>query len=370
MDIYILILFLLLIYLIRTIFFKIGSIKQINSIIKGNSLEELPFVSVIVPARNEEHNINNCINSLLASSYPKDKYEIIAINDRSEDNTKAILDELAKKNLNLRVIHINKENRKNNLRGKPGALQHGYNVAKGSIVLMTDADCVVNAQWIETVVNNFSPKTVGMVASYTVIDGNSFFDKIQCIEWIFLHTMASGSIAFGFPLGCYGNNLSVKIKDYFKVGGYRNIRFSVTEDLALEQAFYNEKIDIRYLCSFESSVVTLATTNLREYLKQRKRWAIGGKALGLKAVLFVLSSLAIWIGILVSLIYLNLGLLLFVILFKILCDIILISSPLKILNKKNLYIYLVPSILFFLVMELVVPFLIIDKRVNWKGQTF
>ncbi len=370
MEYYILILLLFFIYFIRTIYFKIGSNKQIESITKENSFEELPFVSIIVPARNEENNISNCINSIVNSSYPKEKYEIIAINDRSDDNTKVILEELSKKNLNLRIINVTKENRKNNLRGKPGALQHGFNVAKGELILMTDADCIVNPNWIETIANNFKPNSVGMVASYTLISGNNFFHKLQCIEWIFLHTMASGSLALGYPLGCYGNNLSVKKQDYFKVGGYRNIRFSVTEDLALEQAFFNDKIDIKYLCSLESSVTTLPTYTIGEYFKQRKRWAIGGRALGLRAMMFVLSSLAIWIVILISILNINFILLLSVFIFKLVCDIFLISKPLRILKMKSLYKFLIPSIFFFLIMELIVPFLIIDKKVKWKGQTF
>jgi cellulose synthase/poly-beta-1,6-N-acetylglucosamine synthase-like glycosyltransferase len=370
MDFNISILFLLFVYFLRTIFFKIGFQKQIKTITIGNSDNELPFVSIIVPARNEEKNIQNSIVSILNSTYPKDRYEIIAINDRSDDKTKSILEELSKKNLNLRIINVNKENRINNLRGKPGALQQGYNVAKGDLILMTDADCIVNQSWIETVVNNFSPKKVGMVASFTLIDGHNFFDKIQAIEWIFLHTMASGALALGHPLGCYGNNLSVKKDDYFKVGGYRNIRFSVTEDLALEQAFFREGIGIKYLCSFESSVTTLPTQTLKEYLKQRKRWAIGGRALGWRAFLFVLSSLAIWIAILISALNLNFSSFYIVIIFKILCDFALIAKPLKILKRESLYIYLVPAILIFILMELIVPFLIIDKRVSWKGQTF
>ncbi len=55
---------------------------------------ELPLVSVIVPARNEENNIKFCLESLSKSDYPRDKYEIIAVNDRSSDSTGAILDEL------------------------------------------------------------------------------------------------------------------------------------------------------------------------------------------------------------------------------------------------------------------------------------
>ena len=70
--------------------------------------DEQPFVSVIVAAHNESQNIENCINSLLNQNYPHNKMEIIAVNDRSEDNTGLILDEYSENNKRVQVLNISK----------------------------------------------------------------------------------------------------------------------------------------------------------------------------------------------------------------------------------------------------------------------
>lgn len=99
-------------------------------------LHECPLVSILVPARNEERHIRACIQSLLAQDYPR--FEIIAINDRSEDSTGPILEELAARDSRLTVIHGTPL--PEGWMGKAHALAQGYPRATGEWLLFTDAD--------------------------------------------------------------------------------------------------------------------------------------------------------------------------------------------------------------------------------------
>lgn len=100
------------------------------------AVEDLPFLSIIVPARNEERQIETCVRSLLGQRYPD--FEVIVVDDRSTDATAEILERLASKNSRLRVVHG--EPLPGGWVGKPWALAQGAHAARGSWLLFTDAD--------------------------------------------------------------------------------------------------------------------------------------------------------------------------------------------------------------------------------------
>ncbi len=366
---YYLFLLAILIYCCRTAFMSIGA-KRARASHKPYSGGKLPRVSVIVPARNEENNIQFCINSLAKSDYPSDKYEIIAVNDRSTDNTGAILDELKADFPNLNPVHVTDETANKNLRGKPGALQAGINQAKGEVILMTDADCTVSPGWIKSLASQYSDKELGMLASHTLIKGSGVFDKIQAVEWVYMHTMASAGVGNGIPLGCYGNNVSVRATDYNNLGGYEKIKFSVTEDMALQMAMHGSGRKVKYHCTEQAAVHTIACPNLYEYLKQHRRWAVGGLGLGWKAVIFVGTSLAMWLGIFLGICTSNWTWVAVMFGLRVACDSLVIMPALHILKQKQLSAWMVPAIVFFTLMELFIPFTVLSRKIEWKGQVF
>ncbi|MEZ4723651.1 MAG: glycosyltransferase [Candidatus Kapaibacterium sp.] len=355
-------------YFARALFFVIGS-KKGRIKFKEIIIDNYPFVSIIVPARNEEHNIIMCLESIVDSDYPRSKYEIIVVNDRSDDSTLELAEKFAQSHSNIRVLNISDDSQKV-VAGKPGALDFGIKNSKGDYILLTDADCKVNRKWISSIVKTFIEKDSDLVAAFTLVKHNNFFDKFQAIEWILMHTMASGGMGLNFPLGCFGNNMAFKKSVYTQLGGYGGIEFSVTEDLALLQSVHKNGGKINYVCHRDSTVKTLPLDKFSDYLKQRKRWAIGGKKLGWKATLFVLASLLIWISAIVSLIEGHYYLSVIIMLLKIITDAILVLPTIFTVKEKGLLPYLLPSNFLFIIVELILPFLIINKKVEWKGQVF
>lgn len=358
-----------LLYLMRTVLFYFGAerIRRRNTV-KSTSYQ--PMVSILVPARNEEDKIESSLRSILQSNYPKDRFEIIAINDRSEDKTLSIMQSLAGKYSNIKIVNLTEPRTDSNLRGKPGALHHGSLQASGEVILMTDADCIVNPDWILTMAQNYKDPELGLQASFTLIEGNRIFDLVQAVEWIYMHTMASAGMGLNQPLGCYGNNLSIRRSVYENLGGYPKIPFSITEDMALERAVFYSGNKINYLTDIEATVTTLPCQTMSEYMSQHRRWAIGGLGLGWRAVAFTLSSVSIWAGIALS-IYLGNPLWLATMFFtRIAGDFAVILPSAVLLKQNHLLKWIVPSVFFFMIIELILPFTLFSRKVKWKGQIF
>lgn len=374
MSIYSFILLVSIIYILRTLLFKIGNKLEDKKIKKNISESFTPFVSVIVPSRNEEENIANCLMSLNHSTYPKDKYEIIVIDDRSTDNTYSIILELSKTIKNLKIVKLENDSQKGNLLGKPGAVQAGIDIAIGEIILMTDADCILPTKWIRKLVTEYSDEENLMVCSSTTSHTKTNFDVIQAIDWLYSSALARGGVGLNKIVGCFGNNFSIRKSTFDKLGGYRKIQFTVTEDFSLMKAVdemeFKDNANIRYLCDIDALVVTNACKTFGEYIKQKKRWALGGKALGWKAFVLVLTSLSLWTGIFSSIYYGKPHLSIFLVFTRLICDMWILIPVLNTLNYRKLKSWLVPSIIYFMLIELVIPFTLFSNKIEWKNQVF
>mgnify|MGYP000919476165 CR=1 FL=1 len=357
------------VFFIRTIVLSIGAYLSRKAEIMNHD-EYQPFVSVIVPSRNEENNIENCVNHLMKSDYPVTKFEIVAIDDRSSDSTNKILKNLQKKYPNIKIVEITESSKNPNLKGKAGALHEGIKQAKGEILMMTDADCEVHPNWIKTVARQFYDKKVDLIPSFTLIKGERVFDKVQAVEWLYMHTMASAGVGLKNPLGCFGNNLSIRAQTYHELGGYEKIRFSVTEDLALEQAVFKLGRGVVYLTDENATVTTLPCVDMDEYISQHRRWARGGYDLKWSAAAFVFTSVMTWLGLILSIISGEFLLLAALLITRIFGDFFLILPSMKLVGRQHLTKWVLPSVFFFMLMELIIPPLMINPKINWKGQNF
>lgn len=328
------------------------------------------MVTIVVPARNEEARIEDCIRSIARNQYPQDKFEIIAVNDRSEDETGQLLESLKREIPNLIVIHNDQTKAIRNLQGKPGALQLAINSCHGEIILMTDADCTVGESWIRSHAETFENSNLGITAAYTNIIGSNPFSKIQAVEWLYLHTMAIGGMGYGQPLSCYGNNISLSKEKFDKIGGYSALKFSITEDLAMLQAMHRHGYDTRHLSDESSSINTYANKTLKEYFNQHHRWIVGAAELKWKAAYFVLSTLAIWAAIVISIATQDWLMAAIAISTRILCDLALILPAMYRLKRGELAKWLFPAILFMMIIELIAPVFLLKRDVRWKGQVF
>lgn len=355
-------------YLAKVLIIYIGYLRSEK--VKTNSIVKYRTASIIVPARNEEENIEKCVRSIFNSDYDHQNFELICINDRSEDKTGEILQNLQKEFSNLKIVNITDDTQKGNLVGKAGALHQGILKADGEILMMTDADCVVHKSWISSIMGTFNKGNFQIVPSFTKIRYFNTFSIIQAVEWIYMHSMAKAGIGLNKPLGCFGNNLSITKEMYQKIGGYENIDFSVTEDYALLKATYQNGGKAYYICEDEASVTTEPCFTFSEYISQHRRWALGGLDLGWIATTFVVISLSIWIALVAAIIKLNPLMIIAVFFVRIFGDYLIAETSMSKLNAGNLKNKTFLAVPFFMFIELILPFTMLKKEIKWKGQTF
>jgi cellulose synthase/poly-beta-1,6-N-acetylglucosamine synthase-like glycosyltransferase len=328
----------------------------------------LPSVTVLVCARDEESNIGACVESLGKLNYPSDKLELLVVDDKSKDRTPEILEEWKSKLPHLHVLRTGEEIA--NLRGKVNALTQGLDAAVGEIVLITDADCVVNPEWVNAYVANYHA-TTGLVASITLLEVQGFFDAIQSLDWAYLLGMASGAANLGVPLSVIGNNMSIRMDAYRDVGGYRNIPFSVTEDHALFEAIWNKSPwKVKFPISKELLVMSKATPDFKTWWRQKHRWVKGGQRLKFVGyVIFVIGLLGN-LAMVTAPFLLPLRPALLIIGTKCLADLLVILPVLARTRKWFLLKYFPVYEIYLPLFVFVMPIMIVQKNVKWKGRVY
>jgi len=345
------------------ILFSIGLRKKYPTI----NHEDLPSVSVVVAARNEEKNIGTCLVSLSNLIYANGKLEIIIVDDFSEDRTGTIIDEFIKdKSLFKKII----PDKNSSLKGKVNAVASAIKIASGEIILLTDADCEVSVTWAETLAS-FYKKDVGIVNGFTTINNGNIFSALQSIDLVFLLSVASGSINLKYPVSSIGNNMSFRKLAYSEAGGYEKFPFSVTEDFSLLHGIAGlKKYKIIYPLLKESLVISKPCTGLKELMSQKKRWGRGG--LEAPAIGFLMMGIAFISNLLVLLTPLFFSSVwLYLAVFKIIVDYLFLYPVHSVLGIKNqLKYYLFFQVYFILYTTILPLILIFTRKISWKGRNY
>lgn len=352
-------------YFIQTILFIIGASKTYQKV----NDEELISATVIVAARNEENNILDCLISLDNLNYPDGRLQIIIVDDKSTDGTGQIIDEfIFDKPKFLKVIT---QKDIGQLKGKTLAIANGIESATGEIILTTDADCVVSPDWARTIASYYSSEDVAMVNGMTNQMGNSGFESMQSVDFIYLLTVASGSINMGKPLSAIGNNMSYRKSVYDEIGGYSKLKFSVTEDFNLLMAIHElGKYKILYPVDKEALVTSKPCTTLKSLYRQKKRWSVGGMESDFAGYWVMTIGFITHVCMMITPFLFSPSSLIMV-LFKILTDYFFLKP---VYEQIGLQLKLKDFIwfeIYFILYVFIIPFILIfDRNVIWKGRNY
>lgn len=192
-----------------------------------------PKVSVILPARNEEGFIERCLDSLLEQDY--ENYEIVAIDDSSDDNTGRIISEYARKS--SKIVHVSARPKPDGWMGKNWACMEGYRRAAGDLLLFTDSDTRHSRSVISLAVSHLHSAN---------LDALTVVPKMNCLDrWTkitlpvlstFLHTRFS-ALRVNDPKKktgyFFGSFFIIKRSVYEKVGMHEGVKSEIIEDGAL-----------------------------------------------------------------------------------------------------------------------------------------
>ena len=261
----------LLIPSLTMLFNSIVSIKKMKPVTPYNE-EDLPFISIFIPAHNEENTIKATVVSVCQSEYFKNdepNYEVIVINDGSTDSTGEILANLKKDLPQLKIVtrHPPRSGK-----GKGFVLNDALTLSRGEIIGVFDADTQIKTDFLITIVQYLNGDIDGVQSRVKMFNRDeNYLARMQHLEFgSFGNTLIAkdnlGSTGF---LG--GNGQFVKKDAIINCGKWDG--FAVTEDLNLAIKIILQGGKIRY-CG-ECAVYQEAVTDWRAFFRQRTRWAIG-----------------------------------------------------------------------------------------------
>ena len=183
----------LIIYMIMLILLIVGWQRTMRK-------QELPSpghqksISVVVPFRNEARNIRKLIDSLKDLRYPNEKFEVLLVDDHSEDDSYATVSEAISAHSNFAVLKLPE-----NVIGKKSALTHGIKNSQSEIIVTTDADCEVNPQWLAVLNESFKVEKVKLTfGGVQLVGDGDFFFSLQALEFSSLIGSAIASNSWGF----------------------------------------------------------------------------------------------------------------------------------------------------------------------------
>ncbi len=334
-------------------------------------------IAVLIAVRNEENHLGDCLKSLENQQYEKDLYDVIILDDESQDTSPSIAKEFCERNSNFHFKNIKKQ--RNNLSGKMNVLAQGLSELECDLVLITDADCIAPASWINTITSYFDNKTglVGALTSLSPPNGiipsykNKFFQKIQTLDWFFLQSVARYSSNAGKPVTVLGNNFAFSLKAYREVGGFETIGFSITEDYALLKAI--EKTghwEIKHINDAGAIIFSYPLNTLREFFQQRMRWIKGGKSARPWGYFLMTTSFITHTLILLSLISGQFNIFNLVsILMVFLIDYQTIKNDIKKSKLNSLKPYFILFELFYILYTIFFSvYYLFPIKINWKGR--
>lgn len=345
--------------------------------------DELPFISIIIAARNEEKNIGECIQSIVNQTYPGNKFEIIITDDHSTDNTVSII--RAFQNENIRLINLADFTGNKSLNSyKKKSIETALKFAKGTLVVTTDADCVAPKKWIETLVNFYKEKNalfVALLVSFqNPLPEDSFFKRFfkifQSIDFMTLQGITGASVHKKFLSMCNGANLAYEKKAFFDVNGFEGIdQIASGDDMLLMHKIQNQfPGKIFFLKSRDIIVETKPAETLKEFMNQRIRWASKTNQYTDKkiiSVLLLVYLLNAWVFILAiaSFFFIKVFYLLIIsLLIKIIIELIFLYSVARFFDKQKLLWWFIPAQPFHILYTLIAGWLGTFGSYQWKGR--
>ena len=254
-------------FIVSSIAMKVKLRKDLkNPKVKDESYK--PFVSVMIPAHNEESVISETISRVFGMDYPN--YEVIVIDDRSSDNTASVIKALESEyNGRLKTLIRPKDA----FPGKSAVLNDALKMAKGEAILVFDADAQMDKDFLTNLVYELQPKDVGAVQARKVVKNKdvNLLTKCQNNEMTIDTSCQVTRDAVKGAVELRGNGELIKREALEDIGGWNN--YTITDDLDMSTRLHIKGWDVRF-CK-DTVVYEEGIMYLMPLYRQRRRWLEG-----------------------------------------------------------------------------------------------
>ena len=235
---------------------------------KKNNTTNTPPVSLIICAKNEDHNLSQFLVSVLKQDYPD--YEVLVVNDCSYDNTGEVLKEFAVKYKHLKIVTIKEDDYYKH--GKKFALMCGIKGAAHEYLVLTDADCEpASDQWLKEMMSNYDDQTAIVLGYGGYFNEKGFLNKLIRFDTFYVALQYLSFALNKKPYMGVGRNLSYKKSMFFNKKGFASHYFLESGD---DDLFINEaasKTNTRVELSANSFTRSKPKTTFSDWFRQKKR---------------------------------------------------------------------------------------------------
>ncbi|MBO6535709.1 MAG: glycosyltransferase [Balneolaceae bacterium] len=236
--------------------------------------EPLPTVSLLISCRNEEKDIDDCLRSLAQLTYPKDKLQIILVDDYSTDATPAKLKAFADQ-YDHAAFYSGEEFPETHLEAKGRGIARAASKASGDWLFITDADAVVPPHWIEHMLYGTHDDS-GLIVGTTETINKTFLATLEKIAGIYTIPVGWGLAGWGIPINGLGPNMAIRRKFYEQYGGLEAANFRIAEDHALFNMIKKNGHDIHHQMDENIQIKLKPVKTYAQIISQQRRWIKGG----------------------------------------------------------------------------------------------
>ena len=257
-------------------FGKMG-VFQLNQIEQVRPEQSAIQFTVIIPARNEAANIKACVDSILNQDYPAAAFEIIVIDDFSEDDTAFIVHALSQQYPQLRLLKLADHCKDGEtLAYKKKAIEIAVSQAKGDWILTTDADCIVPPRWLllyNVYIHQHQPCFVAAPVMFIKTAG--ILNQFQVLDFLALQGITAAAVGAGKHSMSNGANLGFEKAAFIAVGGYQGVDHIASGDdmFLMHKMKQTLHKPVGYLFHPDVIVLTAAMDTWKGFIMQRIRWA-------------------------------------------------------------------------------------------------
>lgn len=226
-----------------------------------------PFVTVMIPAHNEETVITNTVGNILQMNYSN--FDVIVIDDRSTDNTASVIKNLEQKYEKVTALIRSKDA----FPGKSAVLNDAFKIAKGEAILVFDADATVEPDFLSKLIPYLEPKDVGAVQARKVIrnKNQNLLTRCQNNEYTMDTHFQVGRDSVKGAVELRGNGELIKRQALEDINGWNN--YTIVDDLDMSTRLHIKGWDVRF-CP-EAIVYEEGIAYIRPLYRQRRRWLEG-----------------------------------------------------------------------------------------------
>jgi cellulose synthase/poly-beta-1,6-N-acetylglucosamine synthase-like glycosyltransferase len=202
-------------------------------------------------------------------NFTKKQFEIIIVNDHSTDSTTEIVREYFGQFENLKIFELPEHEK-----GKKAALYKGIKEASHPLVVTTDADCIVGAEWLSTIADYYCQNNKKLCIGPVFITSNTYWEQLQALELSSLIASSAGAAGIHHPIMCNGANLAFSKDVWLEVIDTIPENNASGDDMFLMEAILQKYPgSIGFVKSKKAVVQTFACPNIKTFAQQRARWA-------------------------------------------------------------------------------------------------